>query len=68
MTDFFPIKKIFACNLVSIFQTALLARGGLKKDPIAWLAANTCIPPSFLGNVPVQTRGIPNPKKYICKC
>jgi hypothetical protein len=29
--------------------------------------ANTCIPPSFLGNVPMQLCSIPTPKIYVCK-
>ncbi len=43
-------------------------QGVLNKDPTIWLdgarPANTCIPPSFPGNVPVQPSGAPT-KKYV---
>ncbi len=38
----------------------------LSKDPIVWLdgarPAKTCIPPSFLRNMPMQTHSVPAPK------
>jgi len=43
--------------------------GGQNKDPTVWLdgarPANTCISPSFLGNVPAQLHSLPTPKIHL---
>ncbi len=44
-------------------------KGILKKDPTVWLdvarPANTCIPPSFYGNVSAQACSVDTNKKYV---
>ncbi len=53
------------------FPGGFAGQGFLNKDPTVWLdearPANTCIPPSLLGNTPVQLLGMSTPKKYSCK-
>jgi hypothetical protein len=65
------VEKILPEHILLIYDLAtflagLASKGFLKKDPTVWLdgakPANTCITPSFLGNVPAQLCSVPTPK------
>jgi hypothetical protein len=51
------------------FPDGFASKGVLSKDSTVWLdrarPANTCIPPTFLGNVPTQPCGVPTPKTHL---
>jgi hypothetical protein len=53
-------------SLFAIFLAGFSSQCVLNKDLTVWLdgarPANTCIPPSFLGNVSAQPHGAPYPK------
>ncbi len=57
-------------SLVLSFSGWLFCSGVLKKDTTVWLdgarPVNTCIPPSILGNVPVQQQRT-HKQKYVCE-
>jgi hypothetical protein len=70
----FAVAKITKLYIIDeqfgIFPAGFTGQGGLSKDLTVWLdgarLANTCIPPSFLWNVPHSCAAYP-PQKYICK-
>jgi hypothetical protein len=52
--------------LAEFFWPAKPVKGALNKDPTVWLdgarPVNTCIPPSFEENMPMQLQGVPRLK------
>jgi len=63
---FFHRGKYTALTFSRIFTTGFASLWALDKDPTVWLdetrSANTCIPPTFPGNVPAQQCSIPTSK------
>ncbi len=54
--------KMIQFSKYIIFLLGFVSQGVLNEDPKVWLdgagPANTCIPPSFLGNVPVLPHAV----------
>ncbi len=54
---------------LAFFLAGLTCQVILNKDPTIWLdgaiPANTCIPPSFLENAPLQLWGVPTLKIHL---
>jgi hypothetical protein len=75
MTFILKFKKYYIFEGIFLHPSAIIpeglaSQGALNNYPNVWLNGarpdGTCIPPSFLGNVPMQPCSIPN-QKYVCE-